>query len=265
MKNLHIIMPMAGEGSRFKKEGYDTPKPLIKFNDKELYRHALDSIDLGRLKYNNIKVKRTFIVRQEFIDDYNIDKQIKSIFPDANVISVTKTTRGSLETALLAEPYLDLENDAVLIMDSDIEFRSELYNIQLNNELLSSVASPLLLSFYSVDPRYSYARCEQNVSLWWAVETAEKNPISTHALTGCYFMGDAKTFVDFAKTLIDDFEHGKLNAKECFVSLIYNYYIKNIGLVQLIDFNIHIDNLWSYGTPEELNNYLNTHKNIWDK
>ena len=32
-------MPMAGEGSRFKEKGYDVPKPLIKLNDKELFKH----------------------------------------------------------------------------------------------------------------------------------------------------------------------------------------------------------------------------------
>ena len=44
MRTLHIIMPMAGEGSRFKEAGYTVPKPLIKVEGKELYRHALDSI-----------------------------------------------------------------------------------------------------------------------------------------------------------------------------------------------------------------------------
>ena len=29
MRSLHIIMPMAGEGTRFLKEGWTTPKPLI--------------------------------------------------------------------------------------------------------------------------------------------------------------------------------------------------------------------------------------------
>ena len=39
--NIHIIMPMAGEGNRFKEKGYNIPKPLIKLNGKEFYRHAL--------------------------------------------------------------------------------------------------------------------------------------------------------------------------------------------------------------------------------
>ena len=44
---LHIIMPMAGEGSRFMKEGWTTPKPLIKLNGRELFLHAIDSIDIS--------------------------------------------------------------------------------------------------------------------------------------------------------------------------------------------------------------------------
>ena len=43
MKTLHIIIPMAGEGNRFKEAGYNIPKPLIKFEGKELYRHSLES------------------------------------------------------------------------------------------------------------------------------------------------------------------------------------------------------------------------------
>lgn len=33
MRTLHLIMPMAGEGSRFVKEGYIQPKPLIEYQE----------------------------------------------------------------------------------------------------------------------------------------------------------------------------------------------------------------------------------------
>ena len=34
MKNINIVIPMAGAGSRFKISGYDVPKPFIKVNEK---------------------------------------------------------------------------------------------------------------------------------------------------------------------------------------------------------------------------------------
>ena len=271
-KNLHIIMPMAGEGNRFKEKGYDIPKPLISFNKKELYRHALDSIYESNLMslLPSLVIKHTFIVRKEFITNYNIYEQIKKYYPEANIISVEKTTHGSLETALLAEPYIDLENDAILIMDSDIEFRCQEYYDALVNELWfnQNLMKPLLLSFYSTESKYSYAKCDKEIN-WWATETIEKNPISTHALTGCYFLGTANQFIKYGKQVLNDFIDNKLNIKECYVSLLYNYYIKYYnghgGKIRLIDFNIHTDNLWSYGTPEELTHYLTTKKNVWDK
>ena len=89
-------------------------------------------MDLGKSKYfcNKLPenhIKHTFIIRKEFINEYKIDEQIKIFYPNANIISVEQTTRGSLETALLAEPYIDLKNDAILILDSDIEFRCRQY------------------------------------------------------------------------------------------------------------------------------------------
>ena len=272
MKNLHIIMPMAGEGNRFKSKGYDIPKPLIRFEGKELYRHSLDSIYKSNLMtlLPSLNIKHTFIIRKEFINEYKIDEQIKIFYPNANIISVEQTTRGSLETALLAEPYIDLKNDAILILDSDIEFRCQQYYDALADELgfNQNLMKPLLLSFYSTDSRYSYAKCDKEIN-WWATETAEKNPISTHALTGCYFLGMANQFIKYGKQLLDDFINNKLNVNECYVSLLYNYYIKYYnehgGRIRLIDFNMHTDNFWSYGTPEELTHYLTTKKNVWDK
>ena len=60
MRPLHIIMPMAGEGSRFLKEGWTTPKPLIKLHDKELFLRAI-----GSVKVEDAPMKYSFIVRQE--------------------------------------------------------------------------------------------------------------------------------------------------------------------------------------------------------
>ena len=44
MRFLHIVMPMAGEGSRFLKEGWTTPKPLIELNGQPLFKHAISSV-----------------------------------------------------------------------------------------------------------------------------------------------------------------------------------------------------------------------------
>ena len=67
--------------------------------------------------------------------------------------------------------------------------------------------------------------------------------------------------------LINDFTNGKVDAKEIYVSLLYNYYFDNgYRIIRLVDFNQHIDKLLSYGTPEEMEFTLNNkYNNIWDR
>ena len=119
LRPLHIIMPMAGEGSRFSQAGWTTPKPLIELNGLPLFRHAISSVQA-----EDIPMKYSFIVRQNHIDEYAIDKGIQAFLPEANIFAVQQTTRGAVETCLMAESVID-DNDAVIVMDCDLEFRSK--------------------------------------------------------------------------------------------------------------------------------------------
>ena len=83
MRTLHIIMPMAGEGSRFLKEGWTTPKPLITLDGVPLFKRAIGSVAI-----EGLNMKYSFIVRQEHIDNYAIDRSIREILPEANIYSV---------------------------------------------------------------------------------------------------------------------------------------------------------------------------------
>ena len=74
----HLIMPMGGAGARFYKEGYAQPKPLIEINGKPFLYWATMSI----VKFVDV-ADLTFIVLQEHIDDFEIDKVIGKYFPEA--------------------------------------------------------------------------------------------------------------------------------------------------------------------------------------
>lgn len=244
MRPLHIIMPMAGEGSRFAKAGWTTPKPLIELRGVPLFRRAIDSVPI-----EGVEMKYSFIVRQEHIDKQHIDQLIKAIQPEANVFSVLKTTRGAVETCLVAESAID-DEDAVVVMDCDLEFRSKRYN-ELVARALSVSADEAdggaLVSFESDNPRYSYAEVDDDGRV---LRTAEKEPISTHALCGAYFFGSGKDFKRIAHQLLEDGTHGKA---EFYVSLLYNYLLNEGKVVRLAS----MEEYYSYGTPEELLAYSN--------
>mgnify|MGYP003040931184 FL=1 len=127
MRTLHLIMPMAGEGSRFIKEGYIQPKPLIEYQGIPLFMRAVNSL-------NDIHVPRkySFIVRKEHIITHHIDQIIKEKIPEAQIYTVDKTTRGAVETCLIAEAGI-AKDDAILVMDCDLEFHSSNYNKIIRN------------------------------------------------------------------------------------------------------------------------------------
>ena len=242
MRPLHIIMPMAGEGSRFLKEGWTTPKPLIELHGIPLFMRAIGSVSV-----EGATMKFSFIVRQEHIEHYHIDEQIKTIIPEANIFSVEKTTRGAVETCLIAESVID-ENDAVIVMDCDLEFRSKAYLEGVRmilNQSADEANGGMLVSFESTEPRYSYAEVDDNMNV---KRTAEKEVISSHALCGAYFFSSAKGFLKAAHQLMDEPVFTK---PEYYVSLLYNYLLANGETVRLAA----MEEYYSYGTPDELRRY----------
>src|SRR5574344_1768724 len=88
-KKLHLIMPMGGAGSRFFKNGFVMPKPLIEINGKPFFYWATKAIS------NYIDVEDiTFVVLQEHIDSFNIAKIIKKYFPDSNIVVIPELLNG---------------------------------------------------------------------------------------------------------------------------------------------------------------------------
>lgn len=234
---------MAGEGSRFLKEGWTTPKPLIELKGVPLFMRATNSV-----RADGITMKHSFIVRQEHIDKYQLDERIKAILPAANIFAVAKTTRGAVETCLKAESVID-DDDAVIVMDCDLEFSSRTLMDNIKSVLskpADDVDGGLLVSFTSDSPKYSYADVDEQNRV---IRTAEKEVISNHALCGAYFFSTGKGFLRVAHRLLEDADFSK---PEFYLSLLYNYMLADGETVRLCP----MEKYCSYGTPEELKRYL---------
>ena len=94
---MNILIPMAGEGSRFKLGGYEKPKPLISVNGIPMIEKAIKSLGLNG--------KFIFIVRN-FFNEKNtkeLEDTLKRIIPDCVIVKIENKTRGSAETCLFAK------------------------------------------------------------------------------------------------------------------------------------------------------------------
>jgi len=159
-KDLNIVIPMAGEGSRFVSAGYTFPKPLIEVRQKPMIQLVLESLGL---KGNYI-----FLVRKEHLEKYNLKNFLNVIAPNCKVVVVNELTQGAACTVLLAQKYID-SNKPLIISNSDqfIEWdpSEAMYNF------VSKRVDGGILTFKATHPKWSYAKINKAGKV---IEVAEK-------------------------------------------------------------------------------------------
>lgn len=230
--NFKLIMPMAGDGTRFKTEGYTKAKPIIDVKGKPMFVRAVETIGLDFDDF-------IFIVQK----DHNIKNDIKEHYPDSTVIEIDQRTEGAACTVLLADPYID-DEDSIFVANCDqvIEWDTNRFN-----ELKDNDGIILTFDCPEKDPKWSFARLENDN----IVEVAEKNPISTHATTGHYYWNNWGTFKKSAYTMID--KNIRVNG-EFYLCPVFNQTIEDGGIIKKID----MDYMHGLGTPEDLRAWLST-------
>jgi len=236
MTTLQVLMPMGGLGTRFRKVGITTPKPLIEVGGVPMFQRALQSFD----PWPGEKTV-TVVVREDNDREFDLAARVRGVEPSADIVLLDHDTRGAVETCLTAEERLDPDQPLV-IMDCDIAFDSPEYFRFLQGAVQRQDVDGLLLSFHSSLPRYSFAELGPDGLV---VRTAEKQAISTDALMGVYSFTTARVFLDAAKRLVER----QIDAAmpEYYVSLVFNELItsgRRVGLVR--------GDFFCFGTPEEL-------------
>lgn len=140
--------------------------------------------------------KIIFAFRKEEANRFHLDNIVNLLTPNAVTIKVEGHTPGAACTALLAIPYID--NDQELMVLS----ANELVDIDLQvlvNKFRSRQLDAGIVTFASIHPRYSYVRLNVDGLV---TEATEKNPISNHATVGLYWYARGKDFVAAIKNII---------------------------------------------------------------
>lgn len=235
---MKILIPMAGEGSRFVKEGYTFPKPLIDVCGKPMIQKVVENL--------NFDAEFIFLVRKEHLIKYKgLETTLYQITDGKmNIVEVDKLTEGAACTALLAKKYINHDDD-LLIANSDqiIEYSKNNFNYL---KKLTSVDG-MVFCFNAVHPKWSFVRLNFE---GFVVEVAEKNPISDIATCGIYWYRKGSDFVQCAENMIG--KNIRVN-NEFYIAPVYNEFI--LQNKTLIPFYVHA--MHGIGTPEDLQNYLN--------
>ena len=239
----NIVIPMAGQGKRFKDSGISKPKFMIEVQDKTLFEWSLDSLPL------DISRKIIFICLEEHEKEFNVSKFIRNIMKERycktnyELIYLKKATRGQVETVLHAKQLIDSET-MLIIYNIDTQFVSTRLKpkiLTLKNQNIDGI----LGCFTSDNENLSFVELNEK---GFIKRVKEKEKISSLASTGLYIFSEGKQFIEAAETMIKNDVKIK---DEFFVSEIYNILLKSGK-----KFDVDIaEEFIPFGTPDDIKRF----------
>jgi dTDP-glucose pyrophosphorylase len=239
IENLSVIIPAAGEGSRFARAGWKKPKPFIDVDGRPLLGHVIENVVPHR-------ANATLILRKSHIQAQpSIVKNLETA--GANILPIENLTEGTACTVLLARKVFD--NDGpMMVANSDqlVDFNvSDFLADCINRGLDGSI---LVFQDPSRDPKWSFAKVDGQGLV---TEVAEKKPISDLATVGIYLFTRG---CDFVSAAADMFAANDRVNGEFYTCPVYNYMIANGARIGV--YEVAMDAMCGLGTPEDLIEFL---------
>lgn len=214
-----LLLAAGGNITGTEVNGY--PITLSEFNGRPLIQHLIE-VCLGIDECINLIIA----FKHSDIQKFYLDSIVKILAPNAKIIAIEKNTKGAACTALLATPYIDNDEELLILNANDY------LQLNLKEPILNFRERGLdagTLTFDSIHPRYSYVRLKDG----FVIEAAEKRPISRHATAGFYWFKQGSEFVTAAKNMI--YKDSSLNGI-FFICPTFNELIlsqKNIGIFEI--------------------------------
>ncbi len=240
IKEMTIIITMAGRGSRFRKAGYECPKYMIEAKGKTLFEWSMDSLT----GYNKNVSKYIFVVRKEDNAKEFINEKIRKYkINDIKIIEIEQLTDGQATTCMLAIPYCDSQSPIMI-------YNIDTY-VEPNEMKLKDISGDGHIPCFNADgEHWSFVKTDESGKV---IEVREKVRISNNCTIGAYYFSSAKLY----KKLYEEYykDDCKIEKNEKYIAPLYNFMIKKGMLVTISVVNnkkVHV-----LGTPEELQIFLN--------
>jgi NDP-sugar pyrophosphorylase family protein len=174
MKNIQLVIPMAGKGQRFADAGYPDLKPMLPIHGvpmisivlRNLYSHHLSDVIL--------------VCQRETLEKSNLRESLNWLDIPLTILCVDSITEGPADTVRLARMAIR-DDQPLVIANSDQFINGDL------TEFYDQTADPTLggvvLTMHDFDSKWSYARVDGNNRI---LEIREKKVISNNATAGIY-------------------------------------------------------------------------------
>ena len=258
---MHLIVPMAGLGQRFRDEGYALPKPLIEVSGMPMVVRAVRDLPPAE--------RMTFLVHPDHLREHAIDRRLKEHFAEATVIATPGLTAGQACTVRLASPAISADEE-VLVAACD---NTHLYDAGKFAALRADPTIDAIIWTYRHDPRvlvkptaHGWVRVGQvsnlskidsrqveNLSYEVAAVSCKvpisDTPLVDHAISGCFWFRRAGQLFQAIDDLVAS--NQRVN-NEFYLDQVPNWYIQSGRRVVVFEVEKYI----GWGTPHDLRDYL---------
>lgn len=254
---INIVIPMAGEGKRFRDAGYTVPKPFIDIRGKPMIVWSLLSLPFADLPQRPAKTEMKvtpkdfiFVCRRDHDNKFKITDKLRKLFSNKiTVVFVEQVTRGAAETVLAAKEHINTDK-AILVSDSDHYFDGGfLYEKIVNKDSKTQGIIPVFRPPDN-DPKWSFSLVEKD-NVIVAVGEKDKKLADMGALAniGGYYFTHGSVYVNEAEEMIAQNDlSGDEGKKEFYVAPVYNRLIKKgMKIVAAIT-----PKVWGLGTPKDV-------------
>lgn len=185
---LNIVVPMAGRGSRFAKEGYALPKPLIPVQGYPMIQVVIENLR------PTMAHKFHFLILREHDETYALTQKLREWAPGCSVTFVDEVTEGAACTVLLAREAINTD-DPLMIANCDqyIDASIDAYLADMEG------ADGLIMTMWADDDKWSFVKRDDTGRV---VEVIEKVVVSDEATVGIYNFARGADFVRGAEAMI---------------------------------------------------------------
>lgn len=239
--NIQVIIPMAGQGERFKFAGYQIPKPLLPIHGVEMFKWVIANLYDPRVE------SYTLIVSEALGIELQVEKISKTLGIKIHLKKLAKLTDGPATTVSLG--LRGLKRDQPLVVANSDQYVdcniADFYNTLQEN----STNDGTILTMNDSDPKWSYVKLDSDQLV---SEVQEKRVISEIATVGIYGFKSVSLFADSYIQMKD--KNIRTNG-ELYVAPMYNELIANgyrIGQINLGQIN---KVMHGFGIPRDYENF----------
>jgi len=248
---MQIVIPMTGNGSRFKAAGFTKLKPFIQVHQKPMIEWVVKM-------FQGDKDKIIFICRQQHLDsiDY-IRPELERIAPNAKIFAIQKWhKKGPVFDVLQASDAIQNQVPTIICYcDFYMQWDYQAFKISVVNRDCDG-AIPCYSGFHPhlIPIKNLYATCQvdndDNLIEIKEKYSWEADKTKSRHSPGVYYFKTGAIMKRYCQKLIDADDHIK---GEYYASLPYNYMIKEKLKVWC---PINVTHFCQWGTPEDLQQYL---------